>query len=346
MSPEKVEQASREPGEDDVVLERNLTEAETLPSAPIEPVDLNYQKMLTQFQDKAKFVQGVKKAAVALTYPSDWLGRKAKDGSYTYDLMGTGAERIKSVCPIGFMNLRRYEEKWSKEDGPGYTIYYEGEVYLGTPKAGTLPVLGACSSNDDFFSMETVDVPYNADNSEHKTLIDSGEGRLDREGKRLYIRRHIPASEVTRENIIKSALTNLVGNGVSRVLGLRRMTSESLKEFGIDPTKVPSFEYGSKTKESGRLAPAAEEKRTAIWRMLCEMNEGDEAKAADSLKGRTAFKDFQGQSDYKRLSEAQINIVHPKIKQTYDAWTGEKQAADAAADGKEKQGNLFKNGKK
>jgi hypothetical protein len=313
----------------EVVGARALSEPEPLPSYGVEAVDIDYQKMLTQFQARANFIAGVKKAAVAQTYPSDWLGRKAKDGSYNYDLMGPGAERIKSVCPIGFSNMHRREEKWAKASGPGYTIYYEADVYIGSPRTGAMPVLGSCSSDDLFFALETSDLPYNPDNPEHKAAIESGEGRTDFKKERIYIRRQIPAAEVTRENIEKSALMNLIGNGVTRVLGLRKMTAESLKEYGIDPDKVPSFEYGSKTKESGRLAPAAEEKRTAIWKMLCEISGGNEEAAAKSLQGWTAFKDFPGVTDVKRLSEAQINIAHGKIKQQYDAWTGEKQAKDA-----------------
>jgi len=313
----------------EVVGARALSEPETLPSYGVEAVDIDYQKMLTQFQERAKFIAGVKKTAVAQTYPSDWLGRKAKDGSYNYDLMGPGAERIKSVCPIGFSNMRSREEKWVKESGAGYTIYYEADVYVGSPRTGAMPILGSCGSDDSFFSLETSDLPYNPNNPEHVAAIESGEGRTDNEKKRIYIRRQIPASEVTRENIYKSALTNLFVNGVTRVLGLRKMTAESLKEYGIDPDKVPSFEYGSKTKESGRVTPAAEEKRTAIWKMLVEISAGNEEAAAKSLQGWTAFKDFPGVTDVKRLSEAQINIAHGKIKQQYDAWTGEKQAKEA-----------------
>jgi hypothetical protein len=315
----------------EVVGARTLSEPETLPTYGVDAVDIDYQRMLTQFQERAKFIAGIKKVAVAQTYPSDWLGRKAKDGSYNYDLMGPGAERIKSVCPIGFSNIRRREEKWVKESGAGYTIYYEADVYIGSPRTGAMPVLGSCASDDDFFSLETSDLPYNPENPEHKAAIESGEGRPDKEGKRIYIRRRIPAAEVTREHIEKSSLTNLFVNAVTRVLGLRKMNAQSLREYGIDPDKVPSFEYGSKRTESGRLAPAVEEKRTAIWRMLTEMHAGNEEAAAKSLQGWTAFKDFPGVTDVKRLSsEKQIEIAHGKIKQNYDAWTGEKQAAEEA----------------
>jgi len=313
----------------EVVGARALSEPEPLPSYGVEDIDIDYQRLLTQFQARANFIAGVKKAAVAQTYPTDWLGRKAKDGTYNYDLMGPGAERIKSVCPIGFLNMRSREEKWSKDSGPGYTIYYEADVFIGSQKAGTMPVLGSCASSDEFFATETSDLPYNAENPEHKAAIESGEGRTSPDKSRIYIRRIIPASEVTRENIVKSALMNCIVNGVTRVLGLRKMTAEALKDYGIDASKVPSFEYGSKTKESGRLTPALEEKRTAIWKMLVEMAGGDEAQAANNLKGWSAFKDFPGVTEVKRLSEAQINIVHGKIKSTYDAWTGEKQAKEA-----------------
>jgi hypothetical protein len=326
----------------EVVGARTLSEAEPLPSYGVEAIDIDYQKMLTQFQDRAKFIAGVKKVAVAQTYPSDWLGRKAKNDTYNYDLMGPGAERIKSICPIGFSNMRYREEKWVKESGAGYTIYYEADVYVGSPKTGAMPVLGSCASDDSFFSLETSDLPYNADNPEHKSALESGEGRLSNDKKTIYIRRQIPASEVTRENIFKSALTNLFVNGVTRVLGLRKMSAESLREYGIDPAKVPSFEYGSKAKESGRLSPAAEEKRAAIWKMLVELNKGSEEEAAKSLQGHTCFKDFPGVTNVAKLSERQIEICFGKVKHVYDAWRGEVAAKEEAAGKKGSKDDLFK----
>jgi len=305
------------------------SEIETIPEYSVEAVDINYRAMLEKFRERCLFVDGVRKEAIARTKPHHWLARKDAQKNTTFSLMGPGAERIKTLCPIGMKNIKHWEEPWNKQDGPGYTIYYSADVYLGSEKTGTMPVLGCCASNSQFFATEHDTLPYNEENPEHKTAMESGEGKLSFDKKTLYIRRQIPASEVTKENIMKAALTQLIVNGVTRVLGIRALSTEELKEAGIDTDKIPSIDYGSKKQESGRVTPAAEEKRTAIWKMLVEISAGNEEAAAKSLQGWTAFKDFPGVTDVKRLSEAQINIAHGKIKQQYDAWTGEKQAKEA-----------------
>jgi hypothetical protein len=298
-------------------------EVETLPSYIPEDIDVNYTALLQKFKDRAMFVDGVRKEALQRTKPQHWLSRKQKDGSRTFSLMGPGAERIRIVAPIGFMNKTRREEHWTKEHGPGYTVYYEAEVYLGSPRTGLLPVIGSCSSDDDFFSTEHAELPYNVENPEHKAALDSGEGRLTDNNTKIYIRRRIPASEVTKENIEKSALTNLIVNGVTRVLGIRSISAEELKEVGIDADKIGGFEYGSNKAQSGALAPAEEQKRADIKKMLLEMNEGDETKALAELKKRTAFNDYAGCTAWDRLTAKQIPRKYDEIKKDYDAFRGD-----------------------
>lgn len=307
--------------------------AEMLPNYEVESVDVDYAKMLQVFEERAKFVAGVRKVAVTSTRHQDWLARKQKNGTVNYDLMGPGCERIKTVCPIGFQNVRHWEEKWTKDAGPGYTVYFEGEVYLGNARTGPLPVMGTCSSDDDFFSTEHLDFEYNADNPEHQNFIKSGEGKLQDNGKTLYVRRQIPASDVTKENIVKSALTNFVVNGVTRVLGIRKMNADDLKGYGIDVDKIGGFEYGSGKAKSGELGPALEQKREELWKWLVEINGGDQAKAKADLKTRTAFNDFKGQDDYKRLTEKQINYKYDEIKKLYDKFRGDHPAAPEGAKG-------------
>jgi len=307
--------------------QRSLREVETLPSYIMEDVDVNYTAMLQKFRERSLFVDGVRKEAVSRTKPHHWLSRKQKNGTVTYNLMGPGAERLRTIAPIGFTPPRRREETWNKESGPGYTIVFEAEVYLGSQRTGYLPVMGTCSSDDDFFSTEHVELPYVVENPEHKAYLDSGEGRLTNDGKTLYVKRQIPASEVTKENIEKSALTNLIVNGVTRVLGIRSMSAAELAECGIAVDQIPGFEYGSKKDQSGRLAPAEEQKRDEIRTWLMEMAEGDEKSALSSLKTRTAFKsndpggrDYPGCESWDRLTPKQIAMHHEKVKADYMAW--------------------------
>lgn len=340
-----------------VAGERGLREVEALPSYGVEDIDVNYTAMLQKFRDRALFVDGVRKEALAHSKPHHWLSRKAKSGQVTFSLMGPGAERIRTIAPIGFTAARRREERWNKEDGPGYTVYFECEVYLGSPKTGLLPVMGTCSSDDDFFSTEHVELPYNPENPEHKAALDSGEGRVSGSGdqKTLYIRRRIPAAEVTKENIEKSALTNLIVNGVTRVLGIRNISSEELAEAGIDASKIGGFEYGSTRSASGQLAPAEEQKRTEIKKMLVEMHGGDEAKALANLKERTAFNDYKGCESWDRLTPKQIPRHYESIKKDYDTFregapdkgnAGAGKGAQRATGGKPSQGEPGPGGQK
>lgn len=306
-------------------------EGETLPSYGVEDVDLDYRAMLKAFQDRALFVDGVRKEALCRTNAVNWLARKQKDGNTTYSLMGPGAERIRTVAPIGFINKRRRVDEWRKDDGPGYTIYYEADVYLGNAKGGLLPVIGSCSSDDDFFSTEYKRLDYNADNPEHTLALESGEGSLTNDKKTLLIRRRIPAGEVTKENIEKSALTNLIVNGVTRVLGIRAITAEELTAVGVAVDKIGGFEYGSGRAQSGRAAPADEQKRQEIRSMMIELSGGDEAKALEKLKERTKFNDYPGCQGWDRLSQKQIAMHHERVKKDYDKFRGEGGGTPPAA---------------
>ncbi len=307
-----------------VTGQRGMREVEALPPLLLpDDAEVNYTALLQKFKERAMFVDGVRKEALARTKPHNWLCRKAKDGTKTFSLMGPGAERIRTVAPIGFINKTRREEKWTKDAGPGYTITFEADVYLGNHRMGLLPVIGTCSSDDEFFSTEHVELPYNAENPEHKAALDSGEGRVTGDQKTIYIRRQIAASEVTKENIEKSALMNLIVNGVTRVLGIRSISAEELKDVGIDPDKVPGFEYGSNKAAAGQLAPAEEQKRTDIKKMLLEMHGGDEAKALADLKKRTAFNDYAGCQSWDKLTPKQIPRHYEAIKKEYDAFRGD-----------------------
>lgn len=317
------------------ILAMQPSDAETLPDYMVEPVDVDYKAMLVRFQDRASFVDGVRKEALIRTRPQHWLARRDMAGNMTYSLMSPGAERIKTLCPIGFANIQRRKEKWRKEAGEGYTWIIEAEVYLGTPRSGTLPVVGSCASDKDFFATEHVSLPYNPASDEHKAALESGEGRLSRDQKTLYIRRSIPSSEIDEAIVLKNALSNLIVNGVTRVLGIRAISEQELAEVGIDTNRIPVAEYGSKKTESGRLSPAEEQRRGDIWRMLLEMNGGDEAKARAALKARSAFGDREGVEDVGRLTAKQIAFHFDKVSADHGRWRGEPkgQAAPPAKAG-------------
>ena len=312
-----------------VVGQRGMREAEPLPMYGVEKEDIDYAAMLQRFEARARFVDGVRKAALSRTQPQHWLSRKAKNGAITYSLMGPGAERLRTVAPIGFVDEKQWEEKWNKEAGAGYTVWFSAKVFLGSERVGLLPVLGSCSSDDDFFSSERVELPYNVENPEHKLALESGEGTVSHDQKTIYIRRQIPATEVTKENIVKSALMNLIVNGVTRVLGIRSISAKELTDCGIDMAAIPGFEYGSTKAASGQVSPAEQQKKDEIKKWLMEMNGGEEKKALAELKSRTAFNDYKGCESWDRMTVKQIGMHHERVKADYDAFReGQPQPTD------------------
>ena len=66
-------------------------EVETMPSFGMEDIDFDYDKALVIAEKRGNFVRAVRVAALKQTFVQDWLGRKGKDGAYTFDLMGPGA---------------------------------------------------------------------------------------------------------------------------------------------------------------------------------------------------------------------------------------------------------------
>ena len=283
---------------------RGMKEFEALPSYSVEPADVDYAALLQKFKDRALFVQGVLKQVLASTKPHHWLARKSKSGETTFSLMGPGAERIRTLAPIGFQNLAREKMMWQKEAGPGYTYIFQGEVFLGSNRH-PLPVHGSCSSDDPFYAVEHVELPWNEENPELRLALESGEGKLSNDKKTIYIKRQIPSTEVTEEYVIQAARTALIVNGVTRVLGIRSMSGDELKEAGIDVSKIGGFEYGSGKEASGRLSPADEQKRTEIKKMLVEMNGGDEPKALAELTQPDRLQRLQGMRVWDRITVKQ-----------------------------------------
>ncbi len=88
-----------------------------------------------------------------------------------------------------------------------------------------------------------------------------------------------PPSEIDKGDVKKAAYTNCIGNGVTRILGIRNLTWDDLKEAGINKENVNKIEY-SKKEMSGEAQKLREEIKT----MLMEMCGNDEKKFAAALQ--------------------------------------------------------------
>lgn len=95
--------------------------------------------------------------------------------------------------------------------------------------------------------------------------------------------KEIPPQEIDRTDVMKAAITNTIGNGITRLLGIRNLTWDDLKETGIDITKIGRVEYKNGSREESNKpqpknpnAPASQKQIGAIHAMLSKIGITDD----------------------------------------------------------------------
>jgi len=228
-------------------------------------------------------VKKIKRIALSVTNDQDWVDQ----GGKPY-LWASGAEKVARLFGISW----RIEEPLFEVFDDGYFQYtYKGKFQMGRHE---IEAIGTRSSKDLFFSATK---------------------NSDKEGNRILK----PPSEIDRGDVKKAAYTNCIGNGVTRILGIRNLTWDDIKGAGIDMSKVSKINY--KSKEKTDLSSEAKQKRKAIGEMLMEISGGDINKSQDLLESFTTFevdgKEIKGKRSLEELSEKQIAVVYGKTKDKY-----------------------------
>lgn len=175
-------------------------------------------------------VMKIKRIALKVTNPRDWIDQQGNPY-----LMVSGSEKIANLFNISW----RIDEPSYEEDAEGhYTYSYKGYFSLG---GRTTEAEGSRSSKDGFFKQ------YKYKNEK---------------GNKLDLPQEIPISDRTNKRDVKmAALTNLLGNGITRILGIRNLTWEDLKEFAnITKDQVTEIQY----RKGGEKLPISQpqEKKT------------------------------------------------------------------------------------
>jgi hypothetical protein len=174
----------------------------------------------------------------------------------------------------------------TEEDGH-YSYTYQGAFTIGS----TPPIdfIGSRGSKDGFFSMS--------------------------HGK------DIPVSEINRNDIKKSAYTNLLGNGITRLLGLRNLTWEEVEAaLGIKRENMGKVNYGKP-----EMSDEGKDLRKKIGETLLEMAGNDKDKAGKLLLTYTTFidkegKTVKGKESLKDVSEKAMPVTYGKIQKVYETW--------------------------
>lgn len=149
----------------------------------------------------------IKRMALKLTNQHDWVDQDGKPY-----LQSSGAEKVARLFGISW---RISEPTIENLEGGHYIVSYTGEFSLA---GATITALGTRSSKDGFFK-------------KYKYV----------EGKRVG---ELPPSEIDRGDVKKSAYSNLLGNGITRLLGIRNLTYEDLQECaGLKQQDIASIGY-------------------------------------------------------------------------------------------------------
>jgi hypothetical protein len=162
----------------------------------------------------------IKQLALKVTNAADWTDQQGKPY-----LQVSGAEKIANLFNISWGFLTP-EPLYEQDDDGHYTYTFTGRFSMG---GRTIEVEGSRSSRDSFFKQYT----YDGDKKKEKSID-------ERDNKR---------------DVKMAALTNLLGNGITRLLGIRNLTWEDLEIFaGIKKDQVGKVEY----KKGGQKAPLQE----------------------------------------------------------------------------------------
>jgi len=210
-----------------------------------------------QAEKRVDAMNKIKRMALKLTNPHDWV-----DESGRPYLQASGAEKVARLFGISW----RISEPIKESAEGGHFIYtYQGEFSLA---GATIEAVGTRSSKDGFF----------------KKYKYQGEGD-DREKIEL------PASEIDPGDVKKAAYTNLLANGITRLLGIRNLTYDELAEYaGIQQSQVSSVEYKSR----GRPSPGKSQSKPVVTDPGAPASEAQVKAIHAILKERLGIEDELG----------------------------------------------------
>ena len=181
-------------------------------------------EVAVQAEKRIETVNKIKKLALKVTNAHDWLNQQGRPY-----LAVSGAEKVARLFGISW---RIDEPVYESEEGGHYSYTYKGYFSLsGT----TIEAIGSRSTKDKFFTK------YGYENGSKTAL---------------------PISEIDKGDIKKAAYTNCIGNGITRLLGIRNLTWEDLAEAGIKGENLSKVEYKKEGKAVDRDI-ASDESNTA-----------------------------------------------------------------------------------
>jgi hypothetical protein len=167
-------------------------------------------------EKRIEAVNKIKQLALRVTNSHDWVDQ----GGKPY-LQSSGGEKVARLFGISW-NIS--EPVLEAEEGGHFSYTYTGHFSLS---GATIEAVGTRSSKDGFFKKY---------------------GPKDENGDKTTL----PPSEIDKGDVKKSAYTNLIGNGITRLLGIRNLTWEDLEVAGITKGNVGRVDYKKNGKRTDK----------------------------------------------------------------------------------------------
>lgn len=244
------------------------------------PATLQSDNLLVVAQEAEKRIEAINKIkSIALRVTNELDWRD--EGGKPY-LQVSGAEKVARVFGISWT----LETPLKTTDPEGHFVFAtKGNFSMG---GGGIDFIGTRRSRDPFF-LKRKDKP-------------------DR----------LP-SEINEMNVMKASITNCLGNGITRLLGIRNLTWDEVKLGGVDRSKVVKTEYkkppqAQKTAQEAQSGPGQGSSMPtppnghSSWYAALQnhlaMNYLDLDEAARALKQATAFDNFPGYTNIEGIQKA------------------------------------------
>lgn len=258
-------------------MNEELTVIETQQETGLTPItDDTLISLAEQAEKRIDAMNKIKRVAIKLTNKHDWTDQ----GGKPY-LQVSGAEKIARMFGISWRISEPIKETI---EGGHFSFTYKGYFSLA---GATIEAIGTRSSKDGFFKK------YGYENGQKQEL---------------------PASEIDAGDVKKSAYTNCIGNGITRLLGIRNLTYEDLKEFsGITPDQLGKVDY----KKKGKADAGIQEE--SVQKVVSQIS--DVRKQTGKTKAGKDFTKYiikNGNAEYSTFSESNAKIA--KEAKDSDMW--------------------------
>lgn len=235
-------------------------------------------------EKRIEAVNKIKLLALKVTNAHDWTNQ----GGKPY-LQASGGEKVARLFGISW---RISEPIYESEEGGHYSYTYTGIFSLS---GADIEAVGTRSSKDGFFKKY---------------------GPKDSDGKSDTL----PPSEIDKGDVKKAAYTNLIGNGITRLLGIRNLTWEDLEVVGIKKENVGRVDYKKAGKQTDGDIKSEEAQTVTITVSDVRMKSGEK-----NGKKWTSYTIKNGEAEYKTFSETLAKLAKEamtdkvKVEITYKA---------------------------